>query len=220
MSCPTCGCFRILLDTPYQPIFPQNVRLSCEIGGECPNICKNRQHFGHDVENRSGEVKHKLNIHPTRWIVYSASCSGNSEGYFGGWLRLFRAISGGYVGGVWEESGRCSGNVLGTGSFTMWVLQACEQGLKHHCTASIRSKLEAGGYPVVRKALQSPISSILTPLFFCRIYSFFLPRASQKPPKIQKNTKNNSPHFPQTFRKTPKTLPNLPKSTKQTTKKL
>ena len=40
-------------------------------------------------------------IHPTLWVVYSASSSGILEGYFVGCLRLFRAIFGGYVRGVW-----------------------------------------------------------------------------------------------------------------------
>ena len=40
--------------------------------------------------------------HPTRWIVYSTSCSGNLEGYFWGCLRLFRAIFEGSFGGVLE----------------------------------------------------------------------------------------------------------------------
>ena len=36
-------------------------------------------------------------LHSTRWIVYSASFSGNSEGYFWGCLKLFRAIFGGIL---------------------------------------------------------------------------------------------------------------------------
>ena len=38
-------------------------------------------------------------IHPTRWIVYSASCSGNLEGYFWRCLRLFRGGIGEVFGG-------------------------------------------------------------------------------------------------------------------------
>ena len=41
-------------------------------------------------------------IHPTRWIVYSASFSRNPEGHFWRCVRLFRAI----VGGVFR---RCFG---------------------------------------------------------------------------------------------------------------
>ena len=40
-------------------------------------------------------------LHPTRLIVYSASCSGILEVYFVGCLRLFGAIFGGHLGGVW-----------------------------------------------------------------------------------------------------------------------
>mgnify|MGYP003342115990 CR=1 FL=1 len=44
-----------------------------------------------------------INIHLGRLIVYSATVSGNLEGYVRGCLRLFRVIFEGYLGGVLES---------------------------------------------------------------------------------------------------------------------
>ena len=41
-------------------------------------------------------------VHPSRWIVYSASCSGNSEGHCWRCVTILRAIFGRYFGGVLE----------------------------------------------------------------------------------------------------------------------
>ena len=55
-----------------------------------------------NINDSHSSDKHSTNnnIHPTRWIVYSASCSRNVEGYFGGCFRLFGARFEGFVGCV------------------------------------------------------------------------------------------------------------------------
>ena len=51
---------------------------------------------------KSHTIKHPID--PIRWTVYSASCSGNAEGYFWRCLRLFRGGFGKVVGGNIKEN--------------------------------------------------------------------------------------------------------------------